>query len=198
MRLFAPMYERALQWSRHPRAPTLLGALSFFEAVFFPVPPEVMLAPMSLAQPKRGWYFASISLLWSTLGALLGYAIGHLAFDLVAPLIEQLGYGPRFEQIKEIARKDGFWFLLIGGFVPVPFKLLTLASGVVGMPLLPFLAGAIIGRGKRVFLVAGAIYWGGERAERMLHKYAEPVGWAVLALVVIIVVAIKFWHGANS
>lgn len=182
MKLFTPLYELALRWAQHRRAPAFLGALSFAEAVVFPVPPEVMLAPMTLAQPRRGMWFASISLFWSTLGAVLGYAVGYFAIELALPLIERLGHLDTFEQVKQAAKDNGFWFLLIGGFTPIPFKLLTLASGAVSMPLLPFFAGAIIGRGKRVYLVAGLIMLGGERAERALHRWIEPVGWLALAL----------------
>jgi len=194
LKLFTPLYERALRWAQHPRAPVLLGVLSFAEAVFFPIPPEVMLAPMTLAQPKRWAWFATISLVCSTLGALVGYAIGMYAFDLAAPLLQKLGYWPKFLEVKEVAAKNGFWFLLIGGFTPIPFKLLTLASGAVSMPLLPFLAGAIIGRGKRVYLVTGLIRLGGEKAEQMIHKYVEPIGWAALVLLVGLIVGLKYWH----
>ena len=193
MRLFAPLYERALAWSAHRQAPRLLGALSFCEAIFFPIPPEVMLAPMTLAKPGRWAWFATISLFWSTLGALIGYAIGFWAIDLVTPWLQELGYGPKFEQIKQVARDDGFWFLLIGGFTPIPFKLLTIASGAGSMPLLPFLAGAIIGRGKRVFLVAGAIRLGGARAEAWLRQNIERVGYVVMVLLLLLLAAIKFW-----
>lgn len=193
MALFAPWYERAMRWSAHPRAPRILGLLSICEAIFFPVPPEVMLAPMTLAQPKRWFWFASISLFWSMLGALIGYAIGHWAIDLVTPWLIELGYGEKFEQIKQVARDDGFWFLLIGGFTPIPFKLLTLASGAVSMPLLPFIAGAVIGRGKRVYLVTGLIRLGGPRAEAWLRRNVERVGYAVLAVLVLGVALFKFW-----
>jgi len=194
MKLFAPWYERALRWSRHPKAPWFLGILSFFEAIFFPIPPEVMLAPMSLAQPKRALWFATISLAGSMLGCCIGYLIGLYAIDLAQPLLERLGYWQKFLEVKELAIEHGFWLLLIGGFTPIPFKILTLASGAVGMPLLPFFAGAFIGRGKRVYLVAGLIRWGGEKAERWLHRWVEPIGWAVLVLLVALVVALKFWH----
>lgn len=194
MKLFAPMYEKALAWSKHPRAPAFLGGLSFIEAIIFPVPPEVMLAPMTLAQPMRWARFATISLFWSTLGALVGYAIGMFAIDLAEPVLRDLGYWDKFIEGTQAARDHGFWFLLIGGFTPIPFKLFTLASGAVGMPMLPFLAGAIIGRGKRVYLVAGAIRLGGERAEQWLHRNVERVGWAALAVLVVALVALKLWH----
>ncbi|MGD9584157.1 MAG: YqaA family protein [Lysobacterales bacterium] len=192
MRLFAPLYERALRWSAHRQAPRLLGLLSFSEAIFFPVPPETMLAPMTLAAPRHWALFAGISLFWSTLGALVGYAIGHFAADALQPLMLQFGYGERFAEIERMAAEQGFWLLLIGGFTPVPFKLLTLASGAVSMPMLPFLAGAIVGRGKRVFLVAGLIRIGGERAEAWLRAHVEHLGMLVLMLIVLLFLA---WYG---
>ena len=187
MKLFAPLYERTLGWARHPRAPALLFVISFFEAIVFPVPPEVMLAPMSLAQPRRAFWFATLSLAGSMIGMFIGYAIGHFALEAAMPFIERMGYGDNFESIKQQAAENGFWLLLIAGFTPVPFKIFTLASGAVGMPLLPFFFGALIGRGKRVFLVAAAIRLGGERAERALRKHIEPIGWGALALLVALV-----------
>lgn len=184
MQLFRPWYERALAWSRHPKAPWLLTGLSFIEAIFFPVPPEVMLAPMSLAQPKRALWFATLSLAGSMVGMFIGYALGYFALDLAMPLVEKLGYAEEFESIKTQAADNGFWLLLIAGFTPIPFKVFTIASGAVGMPLLPFFFGALVGRGKRVYLVAGAIRLGGEKAEKALHRYIEPVGWTALLLFV--------------
>lgn len=182
MALFAPLYLKTLSWARHPQAPLLLTLLSFVEAIFFPVPPEVMLAPMSLADRKRALWFATLSLAGSMVGMFIGYAIGYFAIEAAMPLLERFGYADGFEEIKQQATENGFWLLLIAGFTPVPFKVFTLASGAVGMPLLPFFFGALIGRGKRVYLVAGAIKVGGERAERTLHKYIEPIGWFALAL----------------
>lgn len=194
MKLFRPLYERTLGWARHRNAPTLLFVLSFFEAIVFPVPPEVMLAPMSLAQPRRAFWFAALSLAGSMIGMFIGYAIGYYALELAMPYIEAMGYADNFESIKQQAAQNGFWLLLIAGFTPVPFKIFTLASGAVAMPLLPFFFGALIGRGKRVFLVAGAIRLGGERAEAALHKHIEPIGWGALALLL----AFAGWIGWRS
>ena len=91
MKIFAPLYQRAIAWSRHPRAPAFLTGLSFIEAIIFPVPPEVMLAPMSLSQPKRALWFATLSLIGSIAGAVIGYLLGHYAFELMKPLFEALG-----------------------------------------------------------------------------------------------------------
>jgi membrane protein YqaA with SNARE-associated domain len=189
MKLFQPWFDRALTWSAHKRAPWLLALLSFCEAIFFPVPPELMLLPMCLAQPKRGYWYAAISLAGSVCGMFIGYAIGYFAMDAVMPLLDKLGYGPVFQDIRtHVANGSAwtaFWLLVIAGFTPVPFKIFTIASGAVGMPLLPFFLGALIGRGKRVFLVAFLIRMFGARAEAILRKYSEPIGWIALVLLVL-------------
>lgn len=189
MKLFGPLYERTLSWARHRHAPAMLTGLSFAEAVVFPVPPEVMLAPMSLAQPRRAFWFATLSLVGSLFGAVLGYALGHFAYELVKPLFITLGWIDKIEAqvsyLREIAAQSpwkAFWLLVIAGFTPIPLKIFTWASGIVGVPLLPFLASMFIGRGKRVFLIALAIRLGGERAEAALRRYIEPIGWAAMLL----------------
>jgi membrane protein YqaA with SNARE-associated domain len=191
MKLFGPIYERALAWARNPHAPALLTGLSFAEAVFFPVPPEVMLAPMALSQPRRAFRFASLSLLGSLAGALLGYALGHYAYELVKPLFVSLGWIDRIdaqvEYLRGIAADSPwktFWILVLAGFTPIPLKFFTWASGIVGVPLLPFMASMAVGRGKRVYLVAAAIRLGGERAEAALRRWIEPLGWIATALLV--------------
>ena len=194
MAVFRNLYERAILWAAHPKAPYYLTLLSFSEAIFFPVMPEVMLAPMSLAQPKRAFWFASLSLLGSMVGMFIGYAIGHYAIDIAMPLIEKMGYAQQFENIKQQAETNGFWLLLLAGFTPIPFKIFTLASGAVGMPLLPFFFGALIGRGKRVYIVAAAIAWGGEKAEAKLRQYIEPIGWTAMALLVGVVAYLVISH----
>ncbi len=189
MKLFGPIYERALAWARHPRAPALLTGLSFAEAVFFPVPPEVMLAPMALSQPKRAFRFASLSLLGSLAGAVLGYALGHYAYELVKPMLVSLGWIDRIDEQVEYLRGIAadspwktFWILVLAGFTPIPLKFFTWASGIVGVPLLPFMASMAVGRGKRVYLIAAAIRLGGARAEAALHRWIEPLGWIATAL----------------
>jgi membrane protein YqaA with SNARE-associated domain len=190
MKLFGPLYERALVWSRSPRAPALLVVLSVCEAVFFPVAPEVMLAPMCLSQPRRGFWFALLSLLGSMVGALIGYALGHYAFELLRPTLTSMGWIQHIDTqvayLRGIAVQSPwktFWVLVLAGFAPIPLKFFTWASGIVGIPLLPFMGSMFVGRGKRVFLVAGAIRLGGERAEATLRRYIEPIGWAALLLI---------------
>lgn len=189
MKLFGPLYERALIWARHPKAPALLTGLSFAEAIVFPVMPEVMLAPMCLSQPRRGFWFATLSLVGSLAGAVVGYLLGHYAYELVKPLLESLGWLGRIDAqvaslraITALSPWNAFWLLVIAGFTPIPLKIFTWASGIVGVPMLPFLAAMFVGRGKRVFLVALAIRLGGDRAQKALHRYIEPIGWTALVL----------------
>lgn len=195
MKIFGPLYERAIAWSRHRRAPTFLTGLSFAEAIVFPVPPEVMLAPMSLAQPRRALWFATLSLMGSLAGALAGYMLGHFAFAAVQPLIEWLGWTQKIDaqvsHLREVVAQSpwrAFWLLVLAGFTPIPLKIFTWASGIVGIPLLPFLASMLVGRGKRVYLVAGAIRLGGPRAEAALRRWIEPLGWVAMAVLALLVV----------
>ncbi|MBS0575657.1 MAG: DedA family protein [Proteobacteria bacterium] len=197
MKLFKPLYERALVWAAHKRAPAILFVLSLCEAVFFPVAPEIMLAPMCLARRDHAFRYAAISLGGSLVGMCIGYSLGYFAIDWLLPWIEHFGYAAHFHEIEKQARDDGFWLLLIAGFVPIPFKIFTLASGAVHMPLLPFFAGATLGRGKRVFLVAGAIKLGGEKGEAMLHRWIEPVGWLGLLLLAALV-GWLYWRGIHG
>ena len=194
MKLFGPIYERMMLWAAHKRAPAILTVLSFFEAFVFPVPPEVMLAPMTLAKPKMGLRYASLSLGAAMLGGLVGYAIGHYAMHILMPLFERFGYAASFEEVRRMMVQHGFWVLLIGGFTPVPFKILTIASGAVGVPIWEFLAGALIGRGKRVYIVAGAIMLGGARAEQAIRRHVEWLGWLAIALLIGVFVWLRYWH----
>ncbi|HTM69674.1 MAG TPA: YqaA family protein [Luteimonas sp.] len=191
MKVFAPLYERALRWAQHRNAPVLLGVLSFVEAVFFPVMPEVMLAPMALSRPQRAFRYATISLACSLAGALVGYALGHYAYELVKPAFASLGWAQHVDEqvayLRGIAIESpwkAFWILVLAGFAPIPLKFFTWASGIVGVPLLPFMASMFIGRGKRVYLLALAIRIGGPRAEAALRRWIEPLGWIALLLLV--------------
>lgn len=174
-----------MQWSRHRRAPWFLAGLSFTESSFFPIPPDVMLAPMSLAAPQRAWWFAFITTLASVLGGLFGYAIGYFAFDLIEPWLSQSRYWPAYEQAVAWFEKWGFWAIFVAGFSPIPYKVFTIAGGVAGMAVLPFTLASVVGRGARFFLVAGLMAWGGARMEAVLRKYVDGLGWATVAAVVV-------------
>lgn len=183
MKLFSVLYSRVLSWSRHPKAPWYLGGLSFMESSFFPIPPDVMLAPMSMAQPRRAWWFALITTVTSVLGGLLGYAIGHFALDALLPWLQDSRYWSAYQASMVWFEEWDVWAVLIAGFSPIPYKVFTIAAGALSMALLPFTLASVIGRGARFFLVAGLMAWGGARMEAMLHRTIDWIGWATVALV---------------
>lgn len=191
MRLFSRLYAMTMRWARHPRAPWLLGGLSFAESSFFPIPPDVMLAPMSLANPSRAAWFALITTVTSVAGGVLGYAIGVFAFDLVAPLLAEGRYHEAYLQAQAWFARWGFWAVLLAGFSPIPYKVFTIAAGVASMALLPFVLASLLGRGARFFLVAMLMALGGARMEAMLHRYVDRLGWATVALVVVAVILLN-------
>lgn len=189
MNIFTRLYDMVLKWAAHKHADYYLGTLSFAESSFFPIPPDVMLAPMTLAKPNKWFYLALLTTITSVLGGVFGYLIGYFAFDLVQPWIEQFGYMARFERAQVWFEQWGFWVVLIAGFSPIPYKVFTVAAGTLSLFLPTFILASIIGRGARFFMVAGLIKWGGEPFEKKLRQYVEWLGWfVVIALVVAIIV----------
>lgn len=180
--LFSRLLDRVLVWSKHPRAPWYLGALSFAESSFFPVPPDVMLAPMVLARRDQAWRLAFLTTLTSVLGGIAGFAIGAVAIDSVMPFLERFGYVSHFTRAQQWFTEWGFWAILAAGFSPIPYKIFTIAAGAMSMLLLPFIAASVVGRGARFFLVAALIFWGGERFERNLRRYVDQLGWLLVVL----------------
>lgn len=185
MRLFSKLYAKVIQLAAHPHAVRYLAGLSFAESSFFPIPPDVMLAPMTLANPRRAWFFAALTTAASVIGGMAGYAIGLLAFDLIEPLLHRAGYWQAYLQARDWFTHWGFWAVLLAGFSPVPYKIFTIAAGVAALSFPLFVIASIIGRGARFFLVAGLIYLGGEKMERQLRYYVEYLGWSLVILAVI-------------
>jgi len=188
MRIFSSLYDRVMVWSRHRYAAWYLGGLSFAESSFFPIPPDVMLAPMSMARPRQTWWFATLTTLTSVLGGLLGYLIGLFAFELITPLVTADGpYAEPFSDAEHWFREWGVWTIFIAGFSPIPYKVFTISAGVLHMALIPFLLASAVGRGARFFLVAALMSWGGERMEDTLRVYVDRIGWILVLLIALVV-----------
>jgi membrane protein YqaA with SNARE-associated domain len=185
MRLFGPLYDRVLAWAGHRHAPRYLGALSFAESSFFPIPPDVMLAPMTLARPQAATRLALLTTVASVLGGLAGYAIGYFAMDLAEPWMRNAGYWEGYLEVRHWFERWGFWAVLAAGFSPIPYKLFTIAAGTLAMFLPAFVVASLVGRGARFFLVAYLVRWGGPAVERRLRTHVEILGWAFVALLVI-------------
>jgi membrane protein YqaA with SNARE-associated domain len=176
-----------MRWAQHRHAPWYLGALSFAESSFFPIPPDVMLAPMALAQPHNAWRFALLTTLTSVLGGVFGYMIGYFLFELlhIAELLQQLGYEESYLTTQAWFQRWGFWAVFLAGFSPIPYKVFTITAGVVSMMLIPFILASLVGRGARFFLVAAFMYWGGARMEAALRANIDRLGWLTLLVAAI-------------
>lgn len=185
MGLFSRLYGKVMSWSRHQYASYWLALISFTESFCFIIPPDIMLAPMTLAKPDKAWFYAALTTIASVLGAIAGYIIGMYAFHIVEPWIVSLGYQHTYSTVKQDFVKWGFWVMFIAGFTPIPFKLFTIAAGAAAMALTPFLLGSAISRGLRYFLEAGLMWWGGELLERHLHIWIDRIGWLILLIIVI-------------
>jgi membrane protein YqaA with SNARE-associated domain len=185
MRLFGPLYDRVLAWARHRQAPVYLGALSFAESSFFPIPPDVMLAPMTLARPEAATRFALLTTLASVAGGLAGYAIGYFAMDLAEPWMREAGYWEGYLEVRTWFVRWGFWAVLAAGFSPIPYKLFTIAAGTLAMFLPAFVVASLLGRGARFFLVAHLIRLGGAGMEQRLRRNVEALGWIFVALLIV-------------
>lgn len=179
------MFDKVMQWAEHRYACYYLSALSIVESAFAPVPPpDVMLAPMSLAKPNRAWFYATLTTATSVLGGILGYLLGMFAFEIIEPLIHQANYTANFEKAQAWFQEWGVWVVFLAGFSPIPYKIFTITAGVASMAFLPFVLASIIGRGARFFLVAGLMLWGGEAMQQTLRKHIDRIGWVMVAIIV--------------
>ena len=182
MRIFTRLYDLALKWSKHRHASGYLAGMSFAESSFFPVPVDVMLAPMSLAKPDKAWHFAFIATLFSVLGGVAGYLIGYFAMDLIEPWLHTLGYWDAYQKAVASFSEWGIWIVLLAGVSPIPYKIFTITAGALSMALLPFILISFFARGIRFYAVSGLMLWGGELMETKIRKYMDIIGWSVVVL----------------
>lgn len=186
MKLFSALYDRVLRWTQHPKADWLLALLSFTESVIFPIPPDVMLAPMAMTQPQRAWRLAALTTVSSVAGGILGYLLGYWAYDVaVVPLVETLGYQDKLATVTEWFTTYGIWIVFIAGFSPIPYKLFTVTAGVMQMAFLPFVLASAVSRGLRFYLVAWLLKTGGPAMAVKLRLYVDRIGWSVVVLAVL-------------
>lgn len=191
--MFKRLYHWTLSLAESPRATWALGAIAFAESSFFPIPPDVILVPMSLARPKRAWFYAGLCTLCSVAGGILGYAIGLLLFDTVGHwLIDLYGYAARMDTVREAYSKWGWAFILVKGLTPIPFKLVTIVSGLLQYNFALFVLLCFITRGARFFLLAG-----------ILHRYGEPIKlllerhFATFMIAIVVMIVGGFWLASH-
>lgn len=186
MKLFSALYDKVLSWAQHPRATMILGLLSFSESVVFPIPPDVMLAPMAMTQPKKAWRLALLTTLASVAGGILGYFLGYWAYEsLVIPAVESLGYQHKLLRVQGWFADWGVWVVFIAGFSPIPYKLFTVTAGVMQVAFFPFVLASAVSRGLRFYLVAWLLRTGGPEMGVKLRQYVDRIGWTLVILVII-------------
>ncbi len=179
------VYRWTMGLAEKPSAPVWLGIIAFCESSFFPLPPDIILVPMSLARPKRAWVYALICTVGSVLGALLGYAIGALLYASVGRwLIHLYGYDTKIEALRVFFAHWGWAFILVKGLTPVPFKLVTIFCGLVAYNLPLFVLLCAVTRGARFFVLAVLLTFFGEPIKRLLERYFGAF-MLVLALTVV-------------
>jgi membrane protein YqaA with SNARE-associated domain len=170
--MFNRFYHWILSLAESEHAPAALAAMAFAESSFFPIPPDVILVPMSLAKPQRAWRYALICTVASVAGGALGYAIGALLYDTLGQwLIHAYGYGDRVAALKETYARWGALVILIKGLTPIPYKLVTIVSGLLGYNFAIFLALSALTRGARFFILAGALNLFGDPLRAALERH---------------------------
>ncbi len=199
--IFGRMYDMCIRLAAHPKAVWFLSINSFIESVFWPIPPDVMLAPMCLARPNKAYYYAFVAVLSSVLGAICGYYLGYFIYDpYIKDLIEYTGQQHNVAVVRSwFAMEYGVLMIFVGAFTPIPYKIIAVTSGVMAaesfmqigstgmLSILIFVPVSLAGRGLRFFLEAGVISWGGERMERVVRRYIDVIGWALVGIISIYV-----------
>jgi membrane protein YqaA with SNARE-associated domain len=180
------LYDWCIAAAGKPHAAWIMGAVSFAESSFFPVPPDVMLVPMSLARPDRAWFFATLCTLTSVAGGVLGYLIGWLLYDSIGQwLIHLYGYGDKVEAFREAYARYGTWIILLKGLTPIPYKIVTITSGFAGYDVVLFVLLSFVARGTRFYFLAFLLSRYGMRVLAIVERHLGL--WVSIGAVVLVV-----------
>jgi membrane protein YqaA with SNARE-associated domain len=165
-------YDQTMELAAHRNAPWALAGVSFIESSVFPIPPDVMLIPMVLAERRKAWLYAAICTVASVLGGVFGYLIGYFLFETLGQAILSFyGYMDAFESFAQRYNEYGAWIVFIAGVTPFPYKVITIASGVTQLNFLVFMLASVAARGLRFFVVAGLLYWFGPPIKKFIEDY---------------------------
>lgn len=190
--MFKALYRWVIKLSGTRHAPSALAGVAFAESSFFPIPPDVMLAPMVLARPDRAYVYAGICTLASVLGGIAGYAIGYFLEPVGHWLLALSGHGDGVDAFQKWYEQWGVWVILFKGLTPIPYKLVTIASGLAKFNFWAFVGASILTRGARFFLVAGLLKRFGPSIAPVLERRITEISIAVIVVVVAAVFALRF------
>ena len=180
--LFTRSYDAIISWARTRYAVCVLSAVSFVESFIFPIPPDLFLIPLSISNPRKAYYFAMLTTIFSVLGGVIRYLVGVYFSDLFLSTLGWMFDQKSVEITIDWMTEWGVMVVLISGFSPIPYKIFTVASGVTGLAFIPFLIASLLGRGMRFFLIGFIVSKGGDNLEKKLRKYAELFGWTGLSI----------------
>ena len=170
------LYNKTMTLADHPQATYFLALVSFIEASFFPIPPDVMLIPMVLMNPSRAWFFALIATVFSVLGGVFGYIIGAFAYEQFAqPILYTLGKEAEMANFSQKYNEIGLWAVITAGVSPLPFKVITIMSGATNLNFVVFVCASLVSRGIRFFLVAGLLNFYGHAIRIFVERYLNLV-----------------------
>jgi len=165
------LYDRMIDIAAGPNAIWALIAVAFAESSFFPIPPDILLIPMMLAQPRAAWRLAAVCMVASVVGGMLGYAIGYYGFDLIGrPILQFYHAMGSYDALKAGFARWGVWIIIIKGMTPIPYKLVTIASGVAHFDFAAFVGASIISRSLRFFLLAALLWWFGPAVREFIER----------------------------
>ena len=185
------LYLWTLNKAKHPKAPWFLGFISFIESSVFPIPPDVLLVPMMIVKKNKIWLLATICTLSSVLGAIIGYLIGAFLFESFGTyIINFYNFSDKFDQYKFYYDEYSFWLVLIAGFSPFPYKIITIASGFFSLNIFIFIILSIIARGLRYFLIGFLIWYFGKTIEKFIEKNLNTL--TIIFIVVLIIIFITY------
>ena len=187
------LYDWVIRMSEHPKSLWALAGVSFAESSFFPIPPDAMLIPMIVAQRAKAWLIAAVCTIASAAGGFLGYAIGYFFFETAGKwVIDAYGLQGGFAEYQQQFNEWGLWIILIKGLTPIPYKLVTIASGAAHFDLLVFGLASIATRGTRFYLVAALLYLFGEPIRGFIEKHLTLVTTAFVVILVSGFIAVAY------
>jgi len=179
------LYNWTLSLAEHRHATRALFFVAVIESSVFPIPPDVLLLLMSMSSPTSAFRLAAVTTAGSTIGAAIGYGIGMFLFVAVAqPVLEFYHAMETYNRVQELFVEHGIWVVAIAGFSPIPFKVITIASGAFGMSFIPFILTALVSRGARFYMEAALMYWGGDKLRHWVERYFE---WLTIAVTLAVV-----------
>lgn len=191
--MFHSLYDWTMRQAARPRADRALAVVSFLESSIFPIPPDVMLIPMCLANRQRAFYYAFVCTAASVIGGLFGYAIGYFLIETVGRwIIDLYGYGEKWNAFEAAYDEWGVWIILIKGLTPIPYKIVTIASGAAHFSLAVFIIASIVTRGLRFFVLAGLLRAYGAPIQAFIEKRLAILGWAFLIALIGGFVAVRY------